>query len=191
MNIATLNIKVIVRLYFIINWCITMSWQWLFSELVNYNQLEINLDWTHSITVANQIIKNIAKDTNHSAGVPRISDRHWCSISEIHQLGQNRKREFREENYHIYSSSWLRRRALPLVNAMFNCAARSTIAFLFKVETLCAISALYFLHWHVNHFHKFNHRYISNVCATERRHKIWNVTNNLWYLKHLLNLTAI
>lgn len=45
-----------------------------------------------------------------------------------------------------YSSSWLRRRALPLVSAMFSWAARSTMAFLFRVETLCAISALYFLH---------------------------------------------
>jgi hypothetical protein len=50
-----------------------------------------------------------------------------------------------EVNSTHHSSSWLRRRALPFVTETFNCAARSTIAFLFSVETLCAISALYFL----------------------------------------------
>jgi hypothetical protein len=50
-----------------------------------------------------------------------------------------------EVNSTHHSSSWLRRRALPFVTETFNCAARSTIAFLFRVETLCAISALYFL----------------------------------------------
>jgi hypothetical protein len=49
------------------------------------------------------------------------------------------------DGFACYSSSWLRRRALPFVTETFSWAARSTIAFLFSVETLCAISALYFL----------------------------------------------
>jgi hypothetical protein len=52
-----------------------------------------------------------------------------------------------------YSSSWLRRRALPFVTETFNCAARSTMAFLFSVETLCAISALYFLQSYTGHIY--------------------------------------
>ena len=44
-----------------------------------------------------------------------------------------------------YSSSWLRRRALPFVRRMFSCCARSTIAFRFSVLTLCATSAQNFL----------------------------------------------
>lgn len=45
----------------------------------------------------------------------------------------------------VYASSWLRRRAAPLVRLMLSCLARSTIALRFTVDTLCAISPAYFL----------------------------------------------
>ena len=46
---------------------------------------------------------------------------------------------------HIYSSSSERKRASLFTTQTFNCAALSTIAFLFNAETLWAISAQYFL----------------------------------------------
>ncbi len=45
----------------------------------------------------------------------------------------------------LYSSSWLRRRALPLVTLMLSCLARSTIALRLRADTLLATSAAYFL----------------------------------------------
>lgn len=44
-----------------------------------------------------------------------------------------------------YSSSWLRNLASLLVTTTSNWAARSTISFLLRVDTLCAISAQYVL----------------------------------------------
>lgn len=41
----------------------------------------------------------------------------------------------------VYSSSWLRRRAAPLMTRMFSWAARSTMALRLSTATLCAISA--------------------------------------------------
>lgn len=77
----------------------------------------------------------------------------WIPLKEEHgviffhsiQVDKRKWNKMCHSFQEIYSSSWLRRRALPLVTATFNCAARSTIAFLFSVDTLCAISALYFL----------------------------------------------
>ena len=50
-----------------------------------------------------------------------------------------------KKNEHIYSSSSERKRASLFTTQTFNCAALSTIAFLFNAETLWAISAQYFL----------------------------------------------
>ncbi len=68
----------------------------------------------------------------------------WLKLVQSSQL---------ESRSTCYSSSWLRRRALPFVTETFNCAARSTMAFLFSVETLCAISALYFLQSYTGHIY--------------------------------------
>lgn len=43
----------------------------------------------------------------------------------------------------VYSFSSLRTRAEPLVSFTLSCCARSTMSFLFRAETLCAISAEY------------------------------------------------
>lgn len=52
-----------------------------------------------------------------------------------------------------YSSSWLRSLASLLVTTTSSWAARSTISFLFLVETLWAISAQYVLNWQSKKWH--------------------------------------
>ena len=60
-------------------------------------------------------------------------------------MRQRRRQQLLLVGLLLYSSSWLRMRAAPLVTLMLSCAARSTMALRLETPTLWAISAQNFL----------------------------------------------